>query len=441
MFGRYEVSVVKNHSGIGQQLQTKDDELLNDISKSLPPQETYDVLVLEARLRQSLASVRSLGSHGLRVAALETFDGVPTFASRWCQRAFVCPSGGSAEAYLTYVERLLDYADVRVLFTSTDANVTLIRRHRERLERRVCIALAREPALGIAVNKEQTLALAKRLGLSIPRSVTVSDASEVGAALHEIGLPAVVKPVESWQWGKQGGVALGCKLVTTPEEARCAVEELMDLGVATLFQQFLAGRREAVSFLYAHGQIYARFAQWAKRTMPPLGGTSVLRQSIAVPPDIGGQAELLVRAIELEGYSEVEFRRDSAGIPYLMEINPRLSASVEIAVRAGVDFPYLLYQWANGDQIMMVKGYRTGGWMRYLDGDLTTTIAALHQRGRPGVPPPARAIFDFCAAFFIPMRYDSLDWKDPLPAWRAAAGFARYWSGRIGKRLLRRKSQ
>jgi hypothetical protein len=59
----------------------------------------------------------------------------------------------------------------------------------------------------------------------------------------------------------------------------------------------------------------------------------------------GEQAERLIREIDLEGYSEVEFRRDGNDIPYLMEINPRLSASVEIAVRCGVDFPHLLYQW------------------------------------------------------------------------------------------------
>ncbi|MBV9708077.1 MAG: ATP-grasp domain-containing protein [Chloroflexi bacterium] len=132
--------------------------------------------------------------------------------------------------------------------------------------------------------------------------------------------------------------------------------------------------------LYAHGEFYARFAQWAKRTDPPLGGQSVLRQSIAVPDDIGSQAERLVREIELEGYSEIEFRRDSAGVPYLMEINPRLSASIEIAVRSGVNFPHLLYQWANGERIDKVMSYRLGNWMRYLTGDIMTTIAALQQR-------------------------------------------------------------
>src|SRR5438552_17451982 len=123
--------------------------------------------------------------------------------------------------------------------------------------------------------------------------------------------------------------------------------------------------------------MHARFAQWAKRMSPPWGGESIVRQSIPVPPDIGDHAERLVREIELEGYAEVEFRRDQAGAPHLMEINPRLSASVEMAVRSGVDFPYLLYQWTNREPIDRVDGHRVGGWMRHLKGDIMTTIPAL----------------------------------------------------------------
>jgi predicted ATP-grasp superfamily ATP-dependent carboligase len=229
------------------------------------------------------------------------------------------------------------------------------------------------------------------------------------------------------------------QLVTTPDEALRAVEELTSMGGTLLFQQFLSGKREAVNFLYASGQIIASFAQWAKRTDPPLGGSSVLRQSINIPPDIGEQAERLIREIDLEGYSEVEFRRDSAGIPYLMEINPRLSASVELAVRAGVDFPYLLYQWANGEGVDAVKSYHVGGWMRYLGGDIATTVAAVQLRGRPGITPPMQSILDFCASFFVPMRYDYLDWKDPLPAWTATADFTRRLLRWMGKAFQRRR--
>src|SRR5260370_6950936 len=317
----------------------------------------YEGVVLDGRWRQSLTSVRSLGSRGLRVAVLETSDsgGVPAFSSRWCQQRFVCPANEGTEAYLTYVEQLLDYTDARVLITSSDATIALIRRHREQLERRVRIALAKEPALGMAINKDQTLAIAKQLGVAVPRTVTVGAASEVGAALHEIGLPAVVKPVESWGWDGQQGSRIVPQLVVTPDEARHAVEELTRFGGTILFQEFLPGRRESLSLFSAHGEVYARFAFWGKRTYPLLGGIYVLRQAIAFPPDAGKQAERLVREIGLEGYAPVESRRDAAVKPYLMEINPRLNMAIAHAVSAGVDFPYLLYRWSNGDQLYSVN--------------------------------------------------------------------------------------
>jgi predicted ATP-grasp superfamily ATP-dependent carboligase len=400
---------------------------------------TCDALVLDGRLRQSLTTVRSLGSRGLRVAVLETSDsgGVPAFSSRWCQQRFVCPASQGTEAYLTYLEQLLDRTDAPVLIASSDATIALIRRHREQLERRVRIALAREPALGIAINKEQMLAIARQLGVAVPRAVTVGAVSEVGAALHEIGLPAVVKPVESWAWDGKQGARIVSQLVTTPDEARRAVEELTRFGGTTLFQEYLSGRRESLSLLYANGEVHARFAFWGKRTYPLLGGIYVLRQAIAFPPDTGEQAERLVREVGLEGYSQVEFRRDAVGKPYLMEINPRLNLAIAHAVSAGVDFPYLLYQWANGEQIDRVKSYRTGGWMRHLEGDIRATKAAVRQRVRPrGVPSPARAILDFCLSFFIPMRYDYVDWRDPLPAWKATKGFlTRYLQRLPGRRL------
>ena len=398
----------------------------------------YDALVLDAGLRQSLMTARSLGSRGLRVAALETFAGVPVFSSRWCQQAFVCPADVGTKDFLTYLEQVLDCPGARVLIASSDATIALIRRYRVQLEQRVHIALAREPALGIAMNKEQTLEMAKQLGVGVPRGVKVKAVGEVEVALREIGLPAVVKPVEPWN--ELHRTSMKCELVTTPDEARRAVEKLTRFGGTTLLQQFLSGERESLGLLCANGQVYARFAQRTKRSIPPLGGTSVVHQSIAVPPDIGTQAEHLVREIGLEGYCQLEFRRDDDGNPCLMEINPRLNLTIENAVYAGVDFPYLLYQWASGDQITVVNEYRVGGWMRDLRGDMMATIQALQQRGRPGVPPPAKTILDFCASFFMPMRYAYVDWQDPLPAFIATANFTSSWvGGALRKRLSRLK--
>jgi len=96
-----------------------------------------------------------------------------------------------------------------------------------------------------------------------------------------------------------------------------------------------------------------------------------------------------------------------------------------------------LYQWASGEKIEKVEGYRVGGWMRYLKGDIMATIEAIQQRGRPGVTPPAQAIFDFCRSFLVPMDYDYVDWQDPVPALKATSDFTRSW---VGAAIMKRIS-
>jgi predicted ATP-grasp superfamily ATP-dependent carboligase len=396
---------------------------------------SMDALVLDARLRQSLVAVRSLGRRGLTVGALDTAADAPAFASRWCSRRFVCAPDRSSDAYVAYVDEMIDLAGAPVVIASHDGTIAQLRRHRARLGRRARLALASDAALEVAVNKPRTFAVAERLGIQVPRTAAAARVADVPSVVDDIGLPAVVKPAESWL--SQGAAAawIGPAVVTTADEARQAVAQTERLGGTMLFQRLLTGRREAVTFVYANGEFHGRFAQWARRTNPPLGGESVLRQSIAVPRDIGEQAERLVREIDLEGYSEVEFRRDAQGVPYLMEINPRLSASVEIAVRSGVDFPHLLWQWAGGSPIDRVAGYKVGAWMRYLQGDVTAMIETLQQRGRPGVPPALRSAVAFGASFLRPMAYDYVDWLDPMPGAKAMSDFARDLTGRAVRGL------
>ncbi len=390
---------------------------------------TYDALVLDAKLRQSLMTVRSLGSRNMRIAALETSSAlekskhVPAFSSRWCKAAYIAPAyAQNTELFLTYIEQVMEKVEVRVIISSSDGTIAALRKHREQIERRgVRIALAKESALKMATNKDETLEVAKQLGLGVPRGVMVTSVSEVTEAIREIGLPAVVKPTKSWLWGEERGSRLLCELVTTKEEARLAVEKLTRFGGSVLFQQFLGGRQESVSLLYAQKDFYASFAQWTMRAQPPLGGVSTYRQSIPLPSDTGYQAQSLVREIELEGYSQVQFRRDTNGKAYLMEINPRLTSGIEVAVRSGIDFPYLVYQWANGDHVDRTLGYRTGVRMRYLEGDFLTTIQNIAQHGRPGVTPPIRALLEFLVTFLIPMGYDYFDWRDLHPTWTASS--------------------
>lgn len=383
-----------------------------------------DAVVLDAMLRQSLVTVRSLGSNGIRVGAFDVVGGVPAFKSRWSSASGLLRDFTlNPDDYVDGLLELLDRHAPRALMVAHDGTIEAVRRRRRDLEGRVAIALAPEEALAVAVSKARTLSLAQDLGIGIPASVHVRDVAELRDALSLVGFPAVIKPLTSWVDRGDVRKLLESKIVVDYPEARAATEAALDAGTSILAQEWLPGAREAVWLLYAHGTLWARFAQVAHRMYPLLGGCSVVRESIPLLPEIVDPAQQLIETIGLTGVSEVEFRRDRDGRPKLMEINPRLSASVELAVRAGVDFPLLTYSWAAGDSLKRISKYRLGTRMRWLAGDVWWLKETLRHQGRPDALPTGRAVGSFLADCFRPAGYDYLTLSDPLPMTTATASF------------------
>jgi predicted ATP-grasp superfamily ATP-dependent carboligase len=68
----------------------------------------------------------------------------------------------------------------------------------------------------------------------------------------------------------------------------------------------------------------------------------------------------------------VEFKVDPRdNEPKLMELNPRFWGSLALAIHAGVDFPYLLYKMAMGEEFEPVVEYKVGVRCRWLlPGDI-----------------------------------------------------------------------
>jgi predicted ATP-grasp superfamily ATP-dependent carboligase len=395
-----------------------------DRSLLRPAPRSVHALVCDAAQRQGLVCARSLGRAGLAVGLLENHPDAPAFHSRWCASTGVVPDCASAPD--EFVEIVLASArrqKAGVLFPLHDGSIDALRARRSEVEQDVALALATEPALEIAVSKTRTLALAAELGIGVPGGVAVRNEDDVRAAADDFGFPLVVKPGTSWVQSGPGGRRLACTLVVDLDEAFAAVDALAQVGGAPILQEWLVGSREAVSLFRAEGRIWARFAQVASRMFPPLGGASVVRESIPLPADVTDAAERLVDACDLDGYSEIEFRRDANGRPRLMEINPRLSASVEIAVRAGVDFPLLLYRWAAGEKVQQSPTARAGVRMRWLGGDIKWLKTTLASQGRPEADGTLRAIGSFCGAFLRPASYDYLDRHDLGPAFAATSSW------------------
>lgn len=164
------------------------------------------------------------------------------------------------------------------------------------------------------------------------------------------------------------------------------------------------------------GEVLASCTHVEHRTTPPLGGASVVRESVAAPPDSYEAAVRLATAIGIEGLCTVEFRRDATRRPLLMEVNARLCGTIDNSIKSGVNFPLLIWQWATGEPVTRVEGYRPGLRSRWVHGDLRWLRDNHARPGRPDSVPRGRGILTFTAEFIRTRHYDYFDLRDLRPA-------------------------
>jgi predicted ATP-grasp superfamily ATP-dependent carboligase len=386
------------------------------------PAYDYDVLVLDAASRQSLATVRSLGRAGLRVAVGECSDDIDparpvlAFRSRYASRTVVLPSfSPDVRDFTAAVLEFVRGNPTRAIIPGSDRVVGALTPFREQFEALGCpLALPSTSALEIANSKDRTLEVARELGVEYPRSMRISSPDDIPAVLREFTFPFVVKPTASWAPLSAG--RLMTVEVIDEAEATKVIGEYLAVGAGVVAQQWVSGRRETVMLLMVDGEVRARFAWEVHRTTPTLGGVSVLRESIPMPGDTYESSVRLVKAIGLDGLCDVEYRRDTSDRPFLMEINARLAGGIETARRCGVDFPLLTWLWATGRSVEHVEDYRVGVRMRWLRGDLRWLRNNCREPGRPDSVSRARAVGAFAAEFARTRHYDCFDLDDVRPA-------------------------
>jgi predicted ATP-grasp superfamily ATP-dependent carboligase len=381
----------------------------------------YDVLILDAGTRQSLACTRSLGRAGLRVALAECFAEcdpelpVLAFRSRYCARSIVLPSFATDTP--GFCAAIIDFVrahPTRVIMPASDGAIAALMPWRGRLAALGCeLALAPNAVLEVANSKARTLGIARGLGIEGPRSARVDEPAQLPAALASIGLPCVLKPTIGWPDGVEA--RLQATEVISETEAHEKACGFLAAGAPVLVQELVSGRREGVTLLIQDNDVRASFAHAEHRTSPALGGASVLRESIPMPDDIIDAAVRLVKALGLQGLCGVEFRRNASNQPLLMEINARLAGQIETALVSGVDFPLMTWQWATGQRVEQAAGYQSGIRMRWLRGDMRWLRDNHRRAGRPDSLSRGRALWAFTAEFARLPHYDSFDRHDLRP--------------------------
>jgi len=371
------------------------------------------VLVTDGETRAALACVRALSARGHRVHVAGATVRCLAAASRHATGSHAV--GDPSIDPQGFAERLASTASAigaDLVLPVTEVSLGSI--YAFGVAERCVVACPERTAYEAAVDKQALLERGARLGLATPRSLLVRDVARLSSLPADFGYPVVLKARRSRFWDGARWVVGEARVLHRPEDLERA-RSAPGFGGGALLQEFVPGRGEGVFLLCERGRTLARFAHRRLREKPPGGGVSVLSEAIAPDPELLAGSERLLRELEWTGVAMVEFRRTPGGPALLMEINPRLWGSLQLAIDAGVDFPSLWVARLRGATPPVVEA-RLGTRTRWLLGDLDHLLIALRHRavrGQLGKSVPG-LLRDFVASFFDGTRLEVLrrdDWR------------------------------
>lgn len=364
-------------------------------------------IITYARVRSALAAVRSLGKHDVKVITADETNLSTSFYSRYSSSHFVYPSYKSVPAtFVNSIKHYIQKNNIEVLMPISEETY-VISKYKDTFDNVVHVPVPDYDKIEKANNKRHLMTFADEMMVKVPQTYMVDDINNLKKVVKEVEYPAVIKLVE-------GRGSAGLRYVYSEEELLTEYKRVvkkfnLNSSNYPLIQEYIPGTGYGVSMLFNQGDPRAIFTHKRIREYPITGGPSTARISVR-HAKMEKYATTLLKELEWHGVAMVEFKLDErTKEPVLMEINPRFWGSLNQAICAGVDFPYLLYTMAVDGDVQPVFTYKTGVKTRWMLGDCRGLVDYLKMGRRKEV------LRDFLRLYGRDLYYDDIVLSDPLP--------------------------
>jgi predicted ATP-grasp superfamily ATP-dependent carboligase len=377
------------------------------------------VLVIDGESNAGLAVTRSLGKKGIEVDVGARTNLAPAFFSKYCKNSFVyADPEKNVKNFIEDLEKILEKKEYEMLIPCSDFTILPISLQRSRFEKKVLLALPSNKLLRLAWSKSETLKIAKRIGIPIPKTLFVKKIEDLERIKSKIKYPVVIKPDSSKLLFNNKLIDMQVRFANNFEELKQNFKRMFVGKKPPLIQETIMGYGLGFFALCKHGKIKAFFMHRRLREVSVDKGASTLRESIW-NDEIKDYGSRLLKKIKWNGVAMVEFRMDEKDKkPKLMELNGRFWNSLPLAIAAGVDFPYLLYKMIKEGDVETVSTYRLGVKCRWLSGDTYRLIKILKGDYNKDVfqEPLIKSLKDYLEFFGKDLHYDTFTLDDVKPA-------------------------
>lgn len=325
-----------------------------------------EVFIFEAEAKAILAAAESFTRMGFRVVAGSSSPYNLGFYSRWVRERIVYPDEvRQPAACLAFLLDLARRRRFEMILPLGDVVTQLVCSRREEFMRYARLMLVPYDTFMIGRDKVQTMKAAERYGVPIPKTYVPAEQS-LDTISRQVDYPVLVKPSIS-------NGARGIRYAHNAAELFTQYDDVHRAFGPTFVQELIPHRGTQYKtelLLDQTGKLRASFAYAKLRFYPATGGSSTLNKTLYYPEMVNHSIRL-AQGIGWYGMCDFDYIFDVRDRqPKLMEINPRVTDTIQIAQWAGIDFFRLLYDVACGRDAEPVTRYRTGVHMRFLPGDI-----------------------------------------------------------------------
>jgi predicted ATP-grasp superfamily ATP-dependent carboligase len=324
-------------------------------------------MLLLGESRRTLAMTRAFSRRGIKVFVGGSGRFSRSFFSKHCSGFFFYPKAKeSMEAsHDTILKNVKKFEPDAILPVGIQDNMLLTRYHDEYAKLTAIPPIAGKEVFNNVNDKIRLFALAKKHDIPYPKTYFPKSEQEVKELSRSLSYPILIKPRIS-----ESGIGIEC--VHTPEELLVKYKKLAkrksmlynDFSMPFI-QEYIPERSTSVNALLYKKKIVAKLVRKTLRNYPAFGppiATVTIKDSATEE-----LALKLLKKIGWEGVADIQFIVDPKdSVPKLIDFNPRFWGTVESAISAGVDFPYLLYQLALGEKVEQVTSYPLGNKFRWI---------------------------------------------------------------------------
>jgi predicted ATP-grasp superfamily ATP-dependent carboligase/protein-tyrosine-phosphatase len=394
------------------------------------------VLVLGHDTRSFLGVVRSLGRAGIEVHVAWFEEGSPALRSRYVSRAHEIPRYRPDDPeWKDALGAMMRREGFDLVIPCDDQRGLPLAAHRAELERWGRISLPCPEALEVLGDKVKTAALARSLGVPVPREAIVSELLELPALRDHFVPPVILKPPASYTLVDVDS-RRHVRRADSWEDAERLLEEMLGDGPVAV-QELCRGVGVGVELLLSEGAPHLAF-QHVRLHEPLRGGGSSYRRGVPVSAELLDAALKVLEAVRYTGVAMVEFKRElDSGRWVLLEVNARFWGSLPLAVASGADFPLALFRLLVEGTTEFPDSHRVGLCSRNLRADARWHLTnARANRSDPtlNTRPWPRVIRESGTSLLTGReRIDTFTVDDPAPGFAEAAQLVRElaWQGRV----------